>query len=178
MNKITRIPRKKCIIGKKVGLLTVLSMTENRSKSGAILYDCVCGCGNHRLVSRDSLQKAIVTRCESCAQKFRSDNLLKYRDVEKINLELVEGTNLSIITPQRINHNNTSGYKGVVYDKIRNMWRAQLVFKGKCHNLGRFEDIVDAVIARKKAEEEYFSPILRKYEANKTTLKQKNNNHK
>ena len=45
------------------------------------------------------------------------------------------------------------------------MWRAQIVFKKKCYHLGRFTSIHDAVSARKKAEEEFFKPVLKKYDS-------------
>ena len=39
--------------------------------------------------------------------------------------------------------NNTSGYKGVVKDRVSGgvqWWRAQVKYKGKCHNFGLFRD--------------------------------------
>lgn len=51
---------------------------------------------------------------------------------------------------------NTSGFKGVCFDKRTSKWRATIKvnFKAKC--LGRFERIEDAVKARKDAEAKYF----------------------
>ena len=47
---------------------------------------------------------------------------------------------------------NTSGVTGVVWDKRRNMWKAQIRFNEKVKFLGRFTDFSDAVNARKNAE--------------------------
>lgn len=58
---------------------------------------------------------------------------------------------------------NTSGYKGVYFNKSRGLWVAQISCginpkngKRKCHYLGSFENIEDAVVARKAGEEKYF----------------------
>jgi hypothetical protein len=40
---------------------------------------------------------------------------------------------------------NTSGCKGVVWDKDRNLWRVQIRIQGKKKNLGRFANYDDAV---------------------------------
>jgi hypothetical protein len=51
---------------------------------------------------------------------------------------------------------NTSGFKGVCFDKRTNKWRATIKvnFKSKC--LGRFEAIEEAAKAREEAEAKYF----------------------
>ena len=55
--------------------------------------------------------------------------------------------------------NNTSGYKGIVWDKSRNKWRAQIKINNKVINLGRFILLDDAQnayeIASKKYHPEY-----------------------
>jgi len=47
--------------------------------------------------------------------------------------------------------NNTSGYKGVSFDKETGKWRAFIKYPDKWHNLGRFEKKSDAIKARKLA---------------------------
>lgn len=51
---------------------------------------------------------------------------------------------------------NTSGYKGVYWDKSRGLWMASIQVKNKSKHLGRFPDINDAIEARRKAVEKYF----------------------
>jgi hypothetical protein len=43
--------------------------------------------------------------------------------------------------------NNTSGFKGVIWDKARKKWRAEIQFQGKSHHLGRFDTAEDAALA-------------------------------
>jgi hypothetical protein len=61
--------------------------------------------------------------------------------------------------------NNTSGYTGVWYDKKRNKWVAEIKVNKKKKHIGRFNNLQDAVIARKNAEIKYFGDF--RYKDNK-----------
>jgi hypothetical protein len=50
---------------------------------------------------------------------------------------------------------NSSGMTGVTYIKNRGKWRGQIVHQGRCNFLGHFNDVNEAISARKKAEVEY-----------------------
>lgn len=52
--------------------------------------------------------------------------------------------------------NNTSGAKGVVWDKKSNKWQARISFHKKRIILGMFEKKEDAIKARQQAEKEMF----------------------
>ena len=65
--------------------------------------------------------------------------------------------NLRVVLPI-VNHqnkrkprNNTSGYKGVCFDKSRGKFTANIGMKGKTFHLGRFVSIVDAARAYNEA---------------------------
>ena len=47
---------------------------------------------------------------------------------------------------------NTSGHNGVTWDKKNKKWYAYITVNGVMHNLGRYKNVNDAVVARKKAE--------------------------
>ena len=51
---------------------------------------------------------------------------------------------------------NTSGITGVSWDKSRNKWIAHIGIKNKKFRLGRFSNKEDAILARLKAEKQYF----------------------
>ena len=55
----------------------------------------------------------------------------------------------------KLNKNNKTGRKGVYWDEKRQMYYAQIRNDGKQSHLGTFDNIIDAVIARMKAEEKY-----------------------
>ena len=69
--------------------------------------------------------------------------------------------NLRTVTTQqnrwnnRMPKHNTSGFMGVCWDKDRNKWTAKLGLMGKCIHLGRYVNKLDAIKARKIAEEKY-----------------------
>jgi len=50
---------------------------------------------------------------------------------------------------------NTSGVPGVYWNKANRLWWARISFNGKCHLIGRYETLEEAVAARKRAEREY-----------------------
>lgn len=56
---------------------------------------------------------------------------------------------------QKINNKNTSGHKGVWFDKEHSQWCASIKVNKKSNWLGRFDKFEDAVRAREKAEQEY-----------------------
>ncbi len=55
-----------------------------------------------------------------------------------------------------LNKNNSSGRRGVFYDKDRDFWGARIKHNRKGIYLGRFATFDEAVIARKAAEMKYF----------------------
>ncbi len=57
-----------------------------------------------------------------------------------------------------VQKNNKSGYTGVHWEKSKNQWGAEITINGKSIFLGRFNNIEDAIDARKKAEEKYGIP--------------------
>ncbi|MEV9640420.1 AP2 domain-containing protein [Mammaliicoccus sciuri] len=58
---------------------------------------------------------------------------------------------------QGIRIDNTSGYKGVNYDKRKNLWAVRISVNGKRLYVGRFKKLEDAIEARKWAEKEYWN---------------------
>lgn len=58
--------------------------------------------------------------------------------------EATNGENLRNRGPQR---DNTSGFKGVTWDRERGKWTAQINLRGKHHHLGRFDNKKDAARA-------------------------------
>ena len=75
--------------------------------------------------------------------------------------------NIRFVTIQQNNQNrsarydNPSGHVGVVWNKEKNMWRAQIGIGKKTYHLGYFTEIVDAVEARKQGEIDFFGDYRR-----------------
>ena len=76
--------------------------------------------------------------------------------------------NLRIVTQQENNMNlsmrktNKSGVSGVCWDKSTNKWKAEITYKYKKINLGRFDTLEETTKARKDAEMKYFGEFARK----------------
>ena len=60
--------------------------------------------------------------------------------------------------------NNTSGYKGVYYSKQERKWKAFVRVNKKQKHLGTFSTKEEAIVARQKAENEYYGEYKRKEE--------------
>jgi hypothetical protein len=76
----------------------------------------------------------------------------------------VDDTCISIIASKKLSKRNKSGIKGVYFDNREQRWIAKLNLQGKEHYLGQYENIIEAIKARHTAEEEYFKPIIEKYQ--------------
>lgn len=77
-------------------------------------------------------------------------------DNRKCNLRIVSASENRANSDHR--SRSGTGVVGVVWDKARSKWRADLTFHRITHCLGRFDSFDDAVAARKAAEERYFGP--------------------
>lgn len=97
------------------------------------------------------------TKTKSCGcQKKEHDQKLKTF------LTHVAGTSVDMLKSKKIPADNTSGYKGVYI--IRGKYVAKIVFQNKAYYLGTYDDIQDAVIARKEAEEVLFDRVAEHYQ--------------
>lgn len=83
-------------------------------------------------------------------------------DNRKCNLRIC--TQQENMMNQSINSKNTSGITGVVWNKQKNRWMAQIMCNKKNINLGLFNTKEEAIEARKQAELEYFGEYRNKDE--------------
>lgn len=85
-------------------------------------------------------------------------------DVDHINRNKLDNRkiNLRLCCSQQNDYNNslskrnTSGVIGVSYNKQNDTWRAYITFNGKWINLGSYYNKTEAIVARLRAESEYF----------------------
>lgn len=66
-------------------------------------------------------------------------------DNRRCNIRIANKSLNSINRP--LQRNNTSGYRGIYWDKKRNLWEVQIKTKGIRKHLGRFADIKAAALA-------------------------------
>lgn len=75
-------------------------------------------------------------------------------DNRRINLRIC--TNIQNLQNQSLRSDNTSGYKGVCWDKKRNAFMSYINISGVRKYLGRFKSIIDAKNAYNSTASEYF----------------------
>jgi hypothetical protein len=56
----------------------------------------------------------------------------------------------------KVPSNNTSGFKGVTWDKSKGKWQAQIMYQQKYIHIGRYTNLADAVEARRIKAVELF----------------------
>lgn len=150
------------LTGKNFGRLTVLKDSGKRSRKGDILWECICECGRLSFVRGYQLKRGTTKSCGCLARELAAKRGKDAKIQEALKEKYVEGTLLTALK-QKMRSDNTSGIKGVSWDKKNQKWEANIHFRGKKIRLGRFIEKQDAIGARKEAEEKYFEPILEKY---------------
>ena len=86
------------------------------------------------------------------------ENEVDHRDTDPANNRwhnLREATHAQNMCNSGKQANNTSGYKGVCWDKQNEKWRAQIHYGGKCHYVGQFGTPEKAHAAYREAAEKY-----------------------
>lgn len=147
----------KDITGQRFGRLVVIEDNGERDSYRNVVWLCKCDCGNEKKVVSGSLKNGLTQSC-GCLVKESAEKAHKHN----LENDCKNKTRLSSIK-QGISKNNTSGVKGVSWDKNKGMWLATLMFQRKPVLFKRFNSKQDAINARKEAEEKYFKPILEKY---------------
>lgn len=138
---------RKILTGQRFGKLIAICPTDE--KIGTTFgWLCRCDCGMDTIVSENNLITGTAKSC-GCLKSEKIQKL--YRD-KTAPCKLNESEN-----PRK---SNTSGVTGVYYDKHRELWAAEIMFRGKKRFIGRFQTKEEAAEARKEAEEEIFGKYL------------------
>ena len=141
-------PKRQELAGKQFGKLTVLEYDTEKQK-----WKCLCACGNITYKATDTLTNPELSMCNDCVGKYAGQKMR-----EKAGY--VDGTQISRLTSTKLISTNTSGCRGVYFDKRTGLWRARLKFKGKLMNFGSYKNFADAVQARKDAEKQIYGEYL------------------
>lgn len=141
------------IAGQKIGRLTALYPLNERDGKGAVMWRCKCECGNEVEYSYNVLMYSEIRSC-GCWKRERESKL---GDL----ITRVDGTSIDMIKSKKLPADNTSGVKGVYFQKGK--WIAKIVFQQKQYHLGRYDNIEEAAQARKEAEELLFDGAAAHY---------------
>ena len=144
------------LTGRHIGKLAVICRSDQYAQRGnrqVRLWKCVCDCGNITYKATDTLTSDMENSCAECAQKRNAA-------CARENAGFISGTQLGKIRDMTPSAANTSGCRGVYYDRRRGFWEASIKFQSRRTRLGCYKKFEDAVVARKKAERIMFGRFL------------------
>lgn len=149
------------LLGRKLGRLTPIKRLPGEVDSAANLrYLCKCDCGREVVMTYGQLKK---TRSCGCLRKETSAMLMDdivEKGHDKIQDARIDGT-ITYSLEQKIRRNNTSGVKGV--SRLKNgKYRAYINLRRTQINLGYYDTLEEAALARREGEKLYYEPILEK----------------
>ena len=152
----------------KYGRLTIIGKDPERN--GYVI--CKCDCGNTKSIKRKFVvrQKESTKSCGCLHNEIASINGKKTigkNSANRIATNKKFNTNFEVIRTTKPPKNNSSGYKGVSFDKSRNKWVAYINIHDKRIFLGRFATLEEATECRKNAEEKYYKPLLERLKQEK-----------
>lgn len=139
------------LTGKRFGRLTAVKRCERAGKHDRPKWLCKCDCGNECVVLARYLKQGKVQSC-GCIQGKNSPT------------DLFDGTMIGSLTRKK-GRNNTTGVKGVSFNKRRGTYVAEIMIRRKKIYLGEFHSLEEAKKARQRAEEKYFVPEIEKWES-------------
>lgn len=129
------------ISGQRFGALTAIKPI-GKNKSNQIVWHLSCECGNETTSTVGKLRNGSKTSC-GCG-------------IERMNRRSKTVSTVEYLK-KAVNHtfaSNTSGVRGISFNKQFQKWEAYITFRGKRKHLGRFVNFDDAVQARKQAEQD------------------------
>lgn len=97
------------LTGKKFGRLTAIEPTNRKASNGAIIWKCICDCGNVNFVDSGSLTKGRVQSC-GCLRKPHEIEQGK-RMAAETKKQCIDGTSIRSLTMKKPK-TNTSGING------------------------------------------------------------------
>ena len=138
------------LTGKRFGRLVAEYDTGKRYQHNAV-WHCKCDCGNEIDV-RGSDLKSGNTKSRGClnhAPRAASPDAL-------------DGTRASALNSKPPS-NNTSGVRGVSWNKQKQDWEAYIKFKGQHFHLGHYDTLEEAKAVREKAQSMIYGDFLSYY---------------
>lgn len=133
------------LTGRRFGALEVIKRV--RDDKGRVAWLCACDCEQTCVAPTSQLTSGRKTSCGCGANRLalahetqRTPDALQRR----------------YQTPRK---DSPSGVAGVYLDKASGRWEASIMHQGKRSYLGRYDDIEDAIQARKQAEKDILNGL-------------------
>lgn len=143
------------IENKTFGYLKVLEDLGKSNKNRNKMYKCKCQCGKIIELPRNSI---ITGNTKSCGCMHLESSINNF--APRIAKDMKYNTNIAVISSNTPYKCNSSGFRGVTFDKSRNKWAVYLQIHNKRKYLGRYKTFEEAKQVRIEAVEQYFKPLL------------------
>jgi hypothetical protein len=155
------------LTGQRFGRLVALSREDGR-------WLCRCDCGGTTRVVTGHLREGVVRSC-GCIAKERARLMTAGRQLgrETRNAMRHQGTIICAIRGDKPCRNSTTGVRGVTRHHS-GRYRAYLTFQQRQINLGLYDTLEEARLARKAGEEKYYAPVIASFEREVAARKQGN----
>ena len=148
------------LTGQRFGRLVAVR-DAGYAKNNIRVWECRCDCGNAVFVTVNNLRSGNTKSC-GCLSKDSHRQIMRKVNKHRRDNDMREHTDLSMLSSKPTSA-NTSGIRGVCWNRQKQKWLAHLKFKGVRVLHSNFSKKEDAIRARREAEEKYFKPILEKY---------------
>lgn len=136
-------------VGQRFGHLVLIKNLNKIDKRCSKLALFKCDCGKTKELVFTQVLSGEVTSC-SCQNKGKNSNLASL-DVRKKQIEFYK---------TKTQKNNKTGYTGISI--VNGKYRVRIQINHKAKHIGYFNNLQDAIKARKIAEEKYFKQLLDK----------------
>jgi len=152
MPHVTRLKLEGMVFG-RLKVIEYVDISKKRS-----YWRCLCDCGKETVVAGKSLKSGKTASCGCLRPDYPSAPYL------------FGNTNVAIIRSKEPRSTNSSGIRGVFYDKSRGRWVGQIKLHGKAQ-CKRFHTLEEAAEWRAQKERELFEPIIAEFEESREKLK-------
>lgn len=144
------------LIGLDFGRLHVVELAE---KTNCVVCDCQCGTKTIVRVGDLTKQRKPTRSCGCLQRESARQAITEYRRVHKQPLKMFH-TNFDSIENLTPPKNNTTGRRGVSFNKHVGKYCAYLNVQKKRIHLGWSDTFEGAVEMRKAGEEKYYTPLI------------------
>lgn len=140
--------------GKRFGKLQPIEIVGKYNRK--MIWKCKCDCGNFTNVTVDRLINGMTKSC-GCLRGKAGENVQEHNKKH-----LIKDGVFTPLLKSKVRSDNKTGHKGITIIKRKNKvrYKAGIGIKGKQIHLGYFDELEDAIKARKQAEKKYHKPFL------------------
>lgn len=137
------------LVGKRFGQLVVLQDSGQRGKANSVIWDCLCDCGQHTLVTTAMLNSGETKSCGHASREA-------LREAVARRVRETPGTNPALLNSKKP-ITNTSGERNIsiIYRSGRKRYRVAVTYK-KHQYSGLCDTMEEAIKLREKLRREHW----------------------